>query len=258
MTTKKKSPKPVEAQAAEDVVKASKKTAKKLQDIEKKEMEAAVKSRAINVVTVKIGLNYKAEYANKMFSMLKRHLAIPFNFYCITDCASNLNPEINVITPPEVLQGWWNKLYVFSDLMPDGSMLYLDLDQVILDDITEIVETCQQYPFACYADHIEWQGVKLGTAWMQFRAKSMTDIFEYFWQNRRQVMYEFQSGGDQIFLGKHLKDVFYWNEHFPDAVVSYKFDLKKGNPKIGNKLVNFHGRPKPSQVTDDWVKEHWQ
>lgn len=258
MARKKTAPKPVEAQAAEDMAKASQLTEKDLQDQEAAEMTKEVQSRLLNVVVVKTGPGYRAEYPNKMLSMLKRHLQAPFKLHCLTDDAADLNPEIAVIRPDVILPGWWNKLYVFSGLMPQGPLLYLDLDQILLNDITGIVEECQKYPFACYADHIHWQGVKLGTAWMQFEGHSLLNIFEGFWNSRRKVMYDYQSGGDQVYLGPLLQDVFYWDEVFPGAVASYKFDLKKGNPKPENKLVNCHGNPKPHQITDDWVKEHWQ
>lgn len=210
----------------------------------------------LNVVTVKTGSRYSAEYVNKMRSMLSRHLGISHAFYCLTD-----NPEgvkaINM-TVPQYLTGWWNKLYVFSTYMPPGPLLYLDLDQVITGDITEIVTECLKHPFSCYADHIEWMGVKLGTAFMTLESGSLGHIFENFKADANAIMQAYQQGGDQVYLGQFLQEAYYLNEIWPDAVQSYKFDLKGNAPQAGTRIVNFHGEPKPHQVNDPWITEHWK
>jgi hypothetical protein len=214
----------------------------------------------LNVVTVKTGTGYTADYVNRMFSMVRRNLQIPFDFYCLTENPEGLAPDIQPIHLHEVLPRWWNKMFLFSDLIPTGPMLYLDLDQVITGNITEIVTECLKYPFSCYADHIEWHGVKLGTAMMTFNPADFRHVFEGFWADREQIMHEFYRGGDQVYLGPILPEPYYIGQDFPEAVKSYKWDLRdKGlTPDKTTRIVNFHGRPKPRQVDEPWVREYWQ
>lgn len=214
----------------------------------------------LNVITVKTGNRYTVDYVNKMESMLKRHLDIPFTFHCLTEDPEGLNKSIQVIKPPEVLHGWWNKLYLFSDLMPKGYLLYLDLDQVILGNITEIVQECLGHPFSCYSDHIEWQGEKLGTAFMVFKARSYTSVFDLFYPQRDELK-DFP-GGDQVWISKTglIPKVFYFNEEFEKKTVqSYKFDVVPWGLHSNCKIINFHGLPKPHHVAKSKVVlENWR
>lgn len=215
----------------------------------------------LNVITVKVGERYKPEYVTKMRSMLLRHLRIPFEFYCLTEDASGLSDDIGIIEPFPGLEGWWNKMALFSDRMPAGSLLYLDLDQIILGDITGIIEECLKQDFSCYADHIHYQGVKLGTALMTFNSGSFPDIWGKFWVNQEKIQEVYATGGDQVYLGSSIQNPWFMDEHFPGAVQSYKFDIlptgKPPGPEV--KLVNFHGRPKPHDLRlVPWVKENWK
>lgn len=212
----------------------------------------------LNIITVKVGNRYSADYPNRMLSMLRRHLKTPFRFYCITDNPAGLDRDILSLCPIIPLAGWWNKLLLFSPFVPSGRMMYLDLDQVITGDITEMVENARP-PFACYADHIEWQGVKLGTAMMIFDPSDYHKIWRDFYQHREHVMRRYADGGDQIYLGQFFGgEVDYLNERYPGAIASYKFDLNREQPGPGVKLVNFHGRPKPHEVEQPWLLEHWR
>jgi hypothetical protein len=42
-----------------------------------------------------------------------------------------------------------------------------------------------------------------------------------------------------------------------DAIVSYKRDRCEGGPPPRACIVNFHGRPKPCDITTGWVAEDW-
>ena len=214
----------------------------------------------LNVVCVKIGSRYGPEYVNKLHSMLSRHLQLPFKLHCLTERRIGITEAVDIITPPQVLEGWWNKLYLFSDFMPAGPLLYLDLDQVILGNLTEIVQECLKHAFSCYADHIEWLDCKFGSAFMTFQAGAHRDIYERF-QQERPDRQEFP-GGDQVWVYQTglLPEVFYFNEQWPNAVKSYKFDiLPTGKPPAPEvKIANFHGLPKPVNVAGvRWVKENW-
>ncbi len=215
----------------------------------------------ISIVTVCTGRAYGLEYLDKMHSMLERHLTMPKAFYCVTD--RTVVEGWQVITPPEVFCSWWDKLWLYSDCMPAGPLLYLDLDQVITGDITEIVTECLKHPVSCYADHLGWEGVKLGTAFLTFEAGSLKTVFDAFYADKEAIMDRFANGGDQVYVGRQLnpESIYYFNEHFPSGTVkSYRLDdVETGGIGPETRIVNFHGYPKPADIPEDaLIKEHWK
>lgn len=219
---------------------------------------------SLNVLTVKVGPRYGAEYVNKMRRMLQRHLNTDFEFYCITDDPSGLDEGIRTRSPALGLPGWWNKLFCFAGnslAMTYNWTLYLDLDQVITGDLHEIVQACtKQSAFSCYADHIEYCGAKFGSAFMLFRTYEFTHLWGDFRADHQRIMKVYESGGDQVYLDQFLRDeVYYFNEDFPEAVNSYKYDILPTGLPPGDavKIVNFHGEPKQHRLKLPWIVDNW-
>jgi len=212
----------------------------------------------INVVTLKTGDFYTAEYVNKLYSSLSRNLELPFEMWVITDNTDGLCEDISVIQPSEFYSGWWSKLLFFSDLMPEGPLLCLDLDQIFLDDLTDIINEALKYPFSCFSDHIHWHGERFGSSFMVFNSGSLNAVYERFKEERPDLIdYE---GGDQVWIARTglIPDVFYLDDVFPGAFRSYKFDkLSKAIPD-GTRIANFNGFPKPHHLRTPLILEHWR
>ena len=100
-----------------------------------------MKQETLNVVCLKWGNKYPAEDVNKLYRMVSRYLSFPFDFYCITEDAEGLMPDIQLlpIHQPE-LAGWWHKLSIYrKDFYGiTGTVLFLDLDIVITDSLDEL------------------------------------------------------------------------------------------------------------------------
>ena len=60
----------------------------------------------LNIVTVKYGSAYSADYVNRMFSMLRRHLDEDFVAWCITENPKGLGRSIKTIKPLFNVPGW--------------------------------------------------------------------------------------------------------------------------------------------------------
>jgi hypothetical protein len=93
-------------------------------------------TNSLNVVCLKWGDRYPAEYVNRLYRMVNRHLSKPFKFYCLTESKEGLLPAIHQL-PLETsdLIGWWYKLSLFKkDFYGlEGDILYFDLDLVICE-----------------------------------------------------------------------------------------------------------------------------
>ena len=47
-----------------------------------------------NVLCIKWGNKFPADYVNKLYRMVERHLSLPHRFVCLTDNTTGLNSEI--------------------------------------------------------------------------------------------------------------------------------------------------------------------
>lgn len=207
----------------------------------------------LNVVCVKWGTLYGAEYVNTLFDMVVRNLnnSHHFKFFCFTDDPEGLHGAIQIKKIPENLVGWWPKLYLFKDgLFPDGEqVIFIDLDTAVVSGLDKIFE--YRGEFAILRDFLRKDG--LGSAFMSWKAGK----YGYVWDDYVGAEYPSIPGGDQAWIERYpfAKDIY--QDLFPDCFVSYKKDCQETIPK-GAKVVCFHGVPMPHQVTDGWVPNIWK
>jgi len=95
----------------------------------------------INLLTVCTD-NYAMLYARKLikrFCQLTDYIVEP---YCVTDRPEQID---DIATPIEApFSTWWNKMYLYSNDMPAGWNLYLDIDNVLLKNFDEVIDFCHQ------------------------------------------------------------------------------------------------------------------
>ena len=88
----------------------------------------------VNIICVKWGTKYSADWVNRLLYMCSINISIPFNFYCYTDESSGLNKKVKIIpiTTEDYYEGYWNKLCMFQeDFIDSGDInLFFDLDIV--------------------------------------------------------------------------------------------------------------------------------
>jgi hypothetical protein len=148
----------------------------------------------LNVICLKWGTKYSPDYVNRLYGMVKRHLHIPFDFYCMTENAQDIRSEVKILPLPALgLTGWWYKLYLFStDFYGlSGQVLFLDLDVVITDSLAAL--TTYSPEKLCIAQDQEVG--KYNSSVMCFQIGSLDYIWHSFWHQREKVMTSFH--GDQ-------------------------------------------------------------
>lgn len=232
-----------------------------------------------NFLTVCVGPKYGPEYPNTVYRMVKRHFKEPFRFFCLTDRTQGLAPRIEVIRPTIDIPGWWNKLFMFSPLMPEGRLIYIDLDVTIVNDFTHPVATYTGQ-YCGDEDHIHFGKAifggdkhppftridcSLGTALVSMEAHFNSHPWDYYLENRAQVEKVFERHGDQVFTSWALRGKFdLWEKLYPQdhGFCSYRFDIvRKGWNPGDMKFINHHGNSKPHAVKDlpenGWLREAW-
>lgn len=245
----------------------------------------------IRVVCLKWGEKYPAEYVNRLHGMVSRHMSEPFTFHCLTEDAAGLKPGIQVLSLPDFgLRGWWYKLLFFKNgflpFEPEDIVLYLDLDVVILNDLTRLTDTFKKQDDLLHISADDRPG-RMNSSVMLFHPDTLGFVWEAFWSQRDYVVASFH--GDQDWIERIVPSA----HILPKGVVcSFKLDLASKTPfsfgSIGRWLrkrfwpllaprgsvprpdcsvVLFHGRPNPEDVMDGpwdkyrhapWVKEMWR
>lgn len=212
----------------------------------------------LNIVTVNAG-NYLvrgAEYVNTLFDMIGRNISptIEKRFVCFTDDPSGLMNGIEPRALPADLQGWWNKLYLFSEaaFTPGERVLYFDLDTIITGSVDDLARFSGW--FAICREFGEFG--KYNSSVMAWQAGNSTGALWDCWDHAE---HEF---GDQGWISDCLTErdmrPAVWQNILPGQIESYKLGLFCGMPPRGTKVVAFHGNPKPHECSEEWIKGIWR
>jgi hypothetical protein len=98
------------------------------------------------IVCVKWGTTYGAEYVNRLYGMVSRHLTPPFRVVCLTDERGGIRPEVECFDLPELgvpqpqrTMGKWRKQVLWGRTLPglDSVALFIDLDSVIVGSLDD-------------------------------------------------------------------------------------------------------------------------
>lgn len=222
-----------------------------------------------NVACLKHGTKFGPEYVNNLYGSVLRNTTVPITFHCFTDNAEGLNPNIHVHPLPYTnISGWWQKLYLFSGQLPfTGRVLFLDLDTLIIKNIDHFVT--QPSGFVILRDL--WSGGNnVGSAIISFDVAAHTQIWNSFIPNPQAIINSLHPHGDQKWIQQTQVERTYWQDLYPNDVVSFKLQCLQGLPDAAS-IVCFHGKPSiPEAISTttrvqgfvipptNWVKTYWK
>lgn len=231
---------------------------------------------SFNILCLKHGSKYPSEYVNRLYNMCKRHCTLDFTFACLTDNPEGIHKDIVCLDLPSNLAGWWCKPYMFSaDIPLEGTILYMDLDVVIANNIDKLFtyspdDWCTVRDFTRVM-RPKWE--KYNSSVVRFKKGQLDRVWRKYNQNPR--MWQKRFFGDQDYLWDADKSAVL----FPDAWIrSWKWEIRKtknfepGGVKGKRILANiehveppmdccitvFHGDPNPEHCKDPWVLENWK
>jgi len=231
---------------------------------------------------LKYGTLYDSSYVNRLYSGVKRNTTVPFKFHCFTDDPTGINSDVEIHDLPHDLPGvgWWQKLYLFSNEMPiQGRIFYIDLDTLITGNIDEIIS--HNTGFTVLHDFFlirtpmrqdKWGlgSEAVGSGVLSWEAGKHTQIWDEFIRKPQQAVASLHPHGDQKWIQMHQKDRLYFQDLFPNQLVSFKVHCRNGLPSKA-RIVCYHGKPSiPESITTttkvqgyvipptEWVKEFWR
>lgn len=239
----------------------------------------------VNVVCMKWGDKYGADYVVTLRNMVARHLSRPHRFVCITDAPEHLPREIETLPLPPcpVIPGRereaWRKLSLFGPRLGDlsGPTLFLDLDLVVVDALDPL------FDFApgrfCIIHNWTHPDRRVGNSSVfRFEIGRHPQVLERYVRDPVKVVSSHRN--EQIFLTRCIDETdraLWW----PSAwCVSFKKHcLPRGLAKLalpsrmpaGARIVVFHGDPNPPEAARRWcyrqrhfmrparwILEHWR
>ena len=230
------------------------------------------------LLCLKHGTKYGPEYVNKLFSMVERNCTVSYEFVCLTDDTSGLDPRIKTISLPSNLQGWWCKPYMYSkDLPINGTILYMDLDVVIASNIDKLF-SYQPNQWCTIRDFTrtmrpDWK--KYNSSVVRFKTGQLDHVWTEFQKDQHNIQRKFHGDQDWLFDATRKNQAIL----YPDSwILSWKWEVRrskefahhgtKGNkkfriiedvtPKDDCCVCVFHGDPNPHNCEDPWVIKNWR
>lgn len=192
---------------------------------------------------------YGTEHVLALREMVGRHLP-DATFTCMSDWhIAGVNTRL---IPEEVrkLDKRYPKLWLWSKEADLGRFLYLDLDCVLLDDLTPLVDRAE--PVVLWEDPSSRPGrVRHNTSMMLMDAGCHPEVWETYHGEKAPGL-----GTDQAWV-KHVlgPEVPTWGPE--DGVVSYKRHCQDGPGDA--RVVFFHGSPKPWDLeAGHWARDAWE
>lgn len=211
----------------------------------------------VNIITVKVGNRYSSDYVNKMYNMVRRNITYPYRFYCVTDNHEGLVGNIKVVPVPESISftGWWVKPYIFkTGLFKDGTNLYLDLDLVIVNSLDKLI-SYEPYKFVAAKDYAYVKRpthTNLASGIMRWNNGTYNMIWTRL-ERDHSIIRNFP--GDQEYIYHyHKKDITFYPD---DYIISYRWQYLENKKTENTSIIDFHGKPKPHEVDDLYIKEYW-
>ena len=231
-----------------------------------------------NLICVKWGKLYGPEYVLNLYSGVKRHMDKNFAFHVFTDDDSHIPklPGLVIHRLPAWRvpnsRGWWFKMEIFNAAHNlKGRNLYVDLDVIITGNCKEMWNFASPNFIICHdfnrAFIPSYNGVNSSV--MCWSDSDMHWLYERFQNNRDEQMLKHR--GDQDFIQAEISQY----QFFPkEWAMSYRWEIWRGGHKDGRtslyhsdehasiipqdcKMVIFHGKPKPHEITEQKLTKLW-
>ena len=222
---------------------------------------------------------YTWDYVERLYNMLDRHITPGIRLHVYTEAerpvpAKFIKHELTDWQIAGRKKSWWYKIQLFNPEYHSGPLLYFDLDTVITGKIDWIWQTPSNYLWAVRDFKHLWRpgfnGINSSVMWWDTRKYAY--IWEHFnKQNLTQITSKYHGDQDYITEMIPVHDRRFFDT---DRVKSWRWQCLDGGydfvkrrhltPTVGTQILPntsilvFHGNPKPAQITDPVVQQHWQ
>jgi hypothetical protein len=232
---------------------------------------------------MKWGDKYGPDYVNRLYAMVRRHLRGDFEFACLTDSGAGIRPEVRCLPIPDLAlpaglpERGWKKLTTFAADLHGlaGTALFLDIDIVIVDDITPFFEVPGE--FLIIHDWKRPWRVTGNSSVYRYELGAHADILARFRADAPRIRAEYRNEQAYLSAALHAQGkLAYWPDAWCasfkyHAIAAFPFNYFRA-PAIppGARIVVFHGVVNPPDalagrssgnwrrtLATPWIAEHW-
>jgi len=223
---------------------------------------------------------YDWEYVEKLYNMLKRNLSGGIRLHVYTEHDRSVPPYLikHALTEWPGIAGpkrsWWYKMQMFNPEHYSGNLLYFDLDCVVVRDITWITQLDPSLFWTIkdfrYLQHGRDMGINSSIMW--WNVEQYKWVWDKFQQEKLDQLVK-KYNGDQDFLNATIN--YNQRRYFdPKLIQSFRWEALDGGMDFKLRRPNhfgqgvsitdntsvlvFHGSPKPHEVQDPLIKQHWR
>jgi hypothetical protein len=218
----------------------------------------------------KITNDLVTQYVQNLYDGCKKYADRDFQFVCFTnEKLGQLTEEIelrpiNMVTIDGVLP----RMYMFSreSGLFGHQVLCIDLDVLIVGTLKPLLDYqgmfCTRQNFKSRNKTQYDEGFKLDGDIMSFFACEANE--ERFWKPLIadiKKAEELTQGRERYWVRHVLNDVAdTWDEFCPNRVVSYKHHARYHRIALPQSMsiVSCHGKPRPHQINNKWIKQYWK
>jgi hypothetical protein len=218
-----------------------------------------------NIVCMKWGTHYGAEYVNRLYNMVNRNMTQPFRFVCFTDSKEGISPEVEVFdlppfksAPLQTKGAYRKKTLCRSDLEPFETgerFLYLDIDIVIMDNIDDLFDYLPEEDFIICYNWTRGGGTIGNSSVTMMRKGPLQYIVDDMENNFTDVQNRFKTASQEFLSYKVIEKYGHlnfwpdkWCRSFQTHYLPSKFlrwIKTPPEPPKDTKIVLFHGRVNP-------------
>jgi len=236
-------------------------------------------TKTIDCACVIHGSAYNWTYVDRLYNMLSRHITPGIKLHVYTESDRPV-PDYMIkhelidwkISQPK--RAWWYKMQLFDPAHHTGPLLYFDLDTVIVRNIDWIWQQPTAYFWAVRDFKYLWRPAStvINSSVMWWDTARYAYIWHEFLQhNLSNVMHQYH--GDQDYISAAIAEnqrrmfdidqIQSWRWQCVDG--GYNFSKRRHRtpgsgacvPHSASVLI-FHGNPKPDQIQDSIVVNHWK
>lgn len=225
------------------------------------------------------GNGYDWTYVERLYNMLSRQITAGLRFHVYTEHDRSV-PSHMIKHCLEHWPGvsgsrksWWYKMQLFNPEHHKGNLLYLDLDVVIVNSLDWVLHHDPEY-FWTIRDfrYLQHTCSSMNSSMMWWNVENYAWVWEQFNQASRDTIIR-RYPGDQDYLNAvitHQHKRFWLDTHFQ----SWRWQCHEGGYNFARRqskspgslatvdpaasVLVFHGRPKPHEIRDPIVLEHWR
>ncbi len=238
----------------------------------------------VNVICMKWGDKFPADYVNRLYGMVSRNLSRPFRLVCFTENGEGIRTEVEIQPLPELdipknlPERGWRKVSVFAKDFGglSGPTLFLDLDVVIVDSLDDFFTHPGSFLIA--HDKHNPKNREGNSSVFRYEIGQYPEVLENFTQNFERIRTEVRH--EQAYLSREM-DRLGQLEFWPDQwVPSFKYRCAPSwikswfeAPSVPEdaKVILFHGLPNPPEAIrgisgkwyrhirpSPWIEDFWR